>query len=142
MQGSALADQARTKTGAEADRLWTLAGEKYEAALKIKPDNHEALNNWGGAFILQGATKSGTEAERLFDQGREKALAAEELSPGAGSYNLACAFARLGQESNCREWLEKCKAQVTLPSADHIRDDPDFAGVREQEWFEKFLASL
>ena len=120
----------------------TLAGEKYEAALKIKPDMHEALNNWGSALISQGATKSGPEAERLFDQALEKALAAEELSPGAGSYNIACAFARLGQESNCREWLEKCKAQGKLPSADHIRNDADLAGVREQEWFEKFLASL
>jgi hypothetical protein len=37
--------QARTKTGEEADRLWVLAGEKYEEALKIKPDFYEALYN-------------------------------------------------------------------------------------------------
>ena len=50
MQGNILAEQAGTKTGAEADRLWVLAGEKYAAALAIKPDLHEALNNWGNAL--------------------------------------------------------------------------------------------
>ena len=36
--GLALAFQALTKDGQQADRLWALAGKKYDAALKIKPD--------------------------------------------------------------------------------------------------------
>jgi hypothetical protein len=43
--GDRLADQAKQKTGAEADALFTAAGEKYQAALAIKPDDHEALYN-------------------------------------------------------------------------------------------------
>ncbi len=43
--GTNLSDQAQTKSGAEADRLFTEAGEKYQQALAIKPDLHEALNN-------------------------------------------------------------------------------------------------
>src|SRR5712692_2021639 len=46
MQGNGLSDQAMTKTGEEADRLFQLAGEKYQAALEVKPDMHDALNNW------------------------------------------------------------------------------------------------
>ncbi|MDZ4779905.1 MAG: hypothetical protein SGJ19_06615, partial [Planctomycetia bacterium] len=49
-QANALYEQAQTKSGAEADRLFDLAAEKYEVALKIKPDKHEALNNWGNAL--------------------------------------------------------------------------------------------
>ncbi len=36
--------------GAEADRLFGEAGERYGAALAIKPNKHEALNNWGLAL--------------------------------------------------------------------------------------------
>ena len=81
MQGNALADQAQTKTGAEADRLWTLAGEKYEAALKIKPDMHEALNNWGIALDDQARTKTGAEADRLWTLAGEKYEAALKIQP-------------------------------------------------------------
>ncbi len=45
--GNELATEAETKTGEEADHLWALAGEKFAAALAIKPDKHEALYNWG-----------------------------------------------------------------------------------------------
>jgi hypothetical protein len=42
-QGASLIEQARTKVGDEADRLFQLAAEKFQAALAIKPDMHEAL---------------------------------------------------------------------------------------------------
>jgi Tfp pilus assembly protein PilF len=63
--GIALSDQAKTKTGDEADRLFALAGEKYAAALAIKPDKHESLNGWGNALSDQAKTKAGDEADRL-----------------------------------------------------------------------------
>ena len=81
MQGNILDDQARTKSGAEADRLWTLAGEKNAAALAIKPDMHEALYNWGLALANQAETKSGVEADRLFSQTGEKYAATIAINP-------------------------------------------------------------
>ena len=72
MQGNALSAQAKTKSGEEADRLFALAGEKSQAALQIKPDMHEALNNWGTALSAQARTKSGEEADRLFALAGEK----------------------------------------------------------------------
>ena len=68
--GNALSDQAKTKSGAEADRLFAQAGEKYAEVLRIKPDKHEALYNWGNALAAQAKTKSGAEADRLFAAGR------------------------------------------------------------------------
>ena len=81
MSGTALSEQAKTKSGGEADRLFRLAGEKYEAALKIKPDLHEALNNWGTALLEQAKTKSGVEADRLFRLAGEKYEAALKIKP-------------------------------------------------------------
>ena len=79
--GVALSDLAKTKEGAEADRLFGEAAEKFAAALKIKPDYHEALLNWGNALSDQTETKEGAEADRLFGEAAEKYAAALEIKP-------------------------------------------------------------
>mgnify|MGYP001567475181 CR=1 FL=1 len=81
MQGYSLSDQAETKTGEEADRLFALADEKYQAALNLKPDKHEALYNWGNALFRQAKTKTGEKADRLFAQAVEKYQAALKIKP-------------------------------------------------------------
>jgi len=81
MEGNALLDQARTKRGPEADRLFAAAGEKYQATLAIKPDMHQALNNWGLALSGQAETKRGAEADELFAAAIEKYQAALAIKP-------------------------------------------------------------
>ncbi len=106
-QGNALADQATTKTGEEADKLFTLAGEKYAAALEIKPDKHEALYNWGTALADQAKTKTGEEADKLFTLAGEKYAAALEIKPDKHEAllnwgNALCSIARTkkGEEAD------------------------------------------
>ena len=43
MKGNALMEEELPKRGALSGPLFKQAGEKYAAALKIKPDHHEAL---------------------------------------------------------------------------------------------------
>ncbi len=81
MQGNTLSDQAKLKTGEEADLLFSQAVEKYEAALKIKPDMHDALYNWGLALSDQAEQKTGEEADLLFSQAGEKYEAALKIKP-------------------------------------------------------------
>jgi Tfp pilus assembly protein PilF len=81
MQGNSLASQAETKTGEEADRLLAQAGEKFAAALEIKPDKHQALYNWGNALFAQAKTKSGEETDRLFAEAGERYAAALAIKP-------------------------------------------------------------
>ena len=81
MRGNELYNQAKLKTGGEADRLFEEAGKKYESALKVKPDKHEALNNWGLALSDQAKLKTGAEAERLFEEAGKKYEAALKLKP-------------------------------------------------------------
>ena len=61
--------------------MFAAAGEKYDAALKIKPDKHEALNNWGTALSDQAKTKEGGEADALFAAAGEKYDAALKIKP-------------------------------------------------------------
>jgi tetratricopeptide (TPR) repeat protein len=79
--GVALSGQAKTKAGADADRLFEAAGRKYAEALRLKPDYHEALNNWGNALYEQAKTKRGEEADRLFEEAGRKCAEALRLKP-------------------------------------------------------------
>ena len=63
----------------EGRRLWGLAGEKYAAALAIKADKHEALNNWGNALDDEAkvvAASDVPEGRRLWGLAGEKYAAA------------------------------------------------------------------
>ncbi|MDA1109342.1 MAG: hypothetical protein O3A78_05920, partial [Nitrospinae bacterium] len=55
--GLALHEHAKTKTGEEADELFVKAREKYQEALKIKPDMYEALFNMACLAALTGDEK-------------------------------------------------------------------------------------
>jgi cytochrome c-type biogenesis protein CcmH/NrfG len=79
--GVALYEQAQTKTGEEADRLFEEAGRRYADALRLKPDDHEVLNNWGVTLSARAKTKSGEEADHLFEEACRKFAEALDLKP-------------------------------------------------------------
>jgi len=79
--GNALSDQARKKEGKEADALFEKAYQKYDQALKIKPDLHEALYNWGNALLDQARKKIGEEADALFEKAYQKYEQALKIKP-------------------------------------------------------------
>jgi tetratricopeptide (TPR) repeat protein len=81
MQGNALSEKAQTKTGEEAERLFSEAAAKYESALSIKPNMAEALNNWGNAIADQARRSKGAEVDALFARAAEKYKAAHAAKP-------------------------------------------------------------
>ncbi|HYV25504.1 MAG TPA: SIR2 family protein [Pyrinomonadaceae bacterium] len=74
-------DQALTKSGKKADRLFAQSYDNYEAAIKIQPDKQEAFFNWGNTLSEQAKTKSGEEANGLFAQSYEKFEVATKMRP-------------------------------------------------------------
>ena len=105
--GNLFSGHAKQKTGEEADRLFAQAGEKYEAALRIKPDMHEAFLNWGAALAGHAKQKTGQEADRLFAQAGEKYEAALRIKPDKhealnnwGAALLAHAKQKTGEEAD------------------------------------------
>ena len=125
-----------------ADRLFKQAGDKYWAALKIKPDKHEALNKWGNAYLSHAVTKQGAVAKRLYSLAEQKLLKAEEISKGTGSYNLACLAALRGDVKQCREWLDRAHRKGTLPARKYLQTDSDLELVRNLPWFKSFLKKI
>lgn len=71
-KGDALADQAELASGDRALELYGLSLDKYEQALAIKPDMHEALYNWGVTLAGQAKLESGGRALELNSLASEK----------------------------------------------------------------------
>jgi Plant specific mitochondrial import receptor subunit TOM20. len=137
---NALSGQAKTKSGEAADALFEAASEKYAEALSIKPDLHKALSNWGGNYLAWSLQKDPSEAAAMLLQAEEKLLAGEAVAPGSASYNLACVAARRGDAPACENWLRRARDFGVLPDQEHLLADPDLASIRDQEWFQAFLA--
>jgi hypothetical protein len=124
-QGNALSDQAEVKSGAKADALLKAAGEKYAAALAIKPDMHEALTNWGTALSDQAKVKSRAEAGALFAAAGEKYAAALAIKPeyhealsNWGSLYVSWSAAKTADEA---EWMLQ-QAEAKLLKAEEIKE--------------------
>jgi tetratricopeptide (TPR) repeat protein len=137
-----LADKAERAQGDKADKLFEKAGQIYQAALAIDPEYIPALNAWGAALIAQAQMKSAGEAIAFFDLAVDKLHQAEVISPGSGSYNLACIAALRGRVEECRKWLENGPSHGKIPRRNHLENDPDLSAVRTQSWFQTFLEKV
>ena len=137
--GVALMAWAATKTGEEADRLLEQACTRYAEAVHIKPDKHQTLKNWAAALMRRSFTSSPTMRAQLFAEGEQKCRLAEELMPGSGSYNLACAYALRDDAENCRSWLSRSKEHGYLPKRETVLGDPDLAPFRDEPWFQEII---
>jgi hypothetical protein len=129
----------------EARRLWAAAAERYAQALAIKPDVHEAANNWCAMLSTQYhllKPSAPDEAAPLLDQAEQLALRAESIRPGADTYNLACIRSLKGDLPAALETLRTAHAAGTLPSATHLRADPDLAPLRTDPAFQTWWREL
>jgi hypothetical protein len=53
-------------------------------------------------------------------------------------YNLACAFANLGQLEDCRQLLGEVLREQAW-RRDDLAADPDFGAIRDESWFQQML---
>lgn len=141
-RGKALTQLARSKSGAEADRLFRDAADNYAKALAIKPQDTASLSNWGNALFRWAQTKEGGEAEALLAQAEEKLRQAEAMRPGVGAYRLARLAARRHREDEGRHWLTVALEQGMLPSRTFVEGDPDLQPLHEAAWFGGFVDAL
>ncbi len=137
--GIALSAHARTKEGTAAADLWSEAYGKFGAALEAKPESGATLAYWGNVLLWQAHAQTGEEARRLLAESDEKLLRADAISPGTGTYDLACVRALRSDEGGCLEWLKRSREHGKLPSRAKIDGDSDFDSVRDCDWFKAFL---
>ncbi len=123
-------------TPAEANALfqrqdWAAAASAYEAISQAHPQNAMAWFRLGSARHAQGQYAEAVEAW----------LKASKLGGNpAVPYNLACAYARMGDNPKAFEWLEKWissgsarpEAMESDPDLASLKGDPGFAAVQEK----------
>ena len=80
-QGCDLVKAARLAQGEDAAALYRQAIEKFQAAQAIKPDDHQALGNWGQALADLARLEQGEDAAALRHQAIEKFKAALAFKP-------------------------------------------------------------
>jgi len=139
--GVALSTQARRKSGAEADALFAEASGKYARAVEIWPNKNETFYNWGASLIERAKLKPEEARMELYSEAREKLMKAEELSKGAGAFNLACLAALLGDAAESVGWLEVLQSSGTV-TKEKIEGESDFDAVREDPVFRAFMDTL
>lgn len=132
---------ADISTDTEAQRqLRQEACDKCRRAVELKPDYHDALDNWGTELIGLALVSPEPERERIWDLAEEvlERYALGEGVPLAQVYNHACVLALRGRHSEALSSLRECLASGTI-SVEHVRQDPDWDGLRGDSKFEDLL---
>jgi len=110
----------------------TKAIEKFEKATDLKPDDHQAFNNWRTALVRLGGSKEGEKKERYYHQAFEKYQKAVDC--GGSSYNLSCLYALQGATKNALKYLEISLSKGEI-GADFVKNDTDWGNYSENEDF-------
>ena len=95
----------------------------------------EAYYNWGTVLVKLARRKEGDERQTLLEKAKEKLLKAESIKQGSGAYNLACINCLMGDEGQCRKWLEVGQEEGTLATREEAMKDEDLENVSNKEWF-------
>jgi len=140
--GFALLHQAKTKTGDEAAAIYQDAIDRFAFCLLINPEYLGAAINGGVAYMDLARLKKVQPDDKLYELAQKQFEKANAIQAGTASYNLACIYGLRGDKDACLKALENARDKVTLPEADDILNDPDLAGVKEQEWFVEFMEML
>lgn len=160
--------QSRRRTGDEACALLARADQMLASALAANPGDARALSARAWVLFSQARWRPGEETNRLLaeaaarfagtedpqlyqaaglifwaqgslEAAREKLTAAEAHAPGSAAYNLACVCAQLGDDGECRQWLERSREPGVLVSREQMATEAELAAVRDRAWFRELV---
>jgi len=134
-----LAEQARRAPGEGTDRELAMALATFDAAASSTNHRAEVMRGKAAILFAQAMRASGEERLGLLREAREGFLASESREPGSGAYRAACVSARLGEEDECRKWLEQSREPGILVTRDELAEEPHLESVRDQDWFQALI---
>lgn len=139
--GHALLHQAKTKTSEEALALYRDAIMKFAFCLTLEPNYLAAAIDGGVCYMDMARLEGAAKNSELYAKAQQEFERANSIQAGAASYNLACIHALRGENEACLKALENSRDKGSLPDTQDIVNDPDMAGVQNQDWFIEFLES-
>jgi hypothetical protein len=133
-----LGDEAKTLEGDARTQKFAEAYEKYAAALEIKPDMHEALNNWGNRLASEAEGMDEPQRAGCMRKVGELLERARDIS-GKANYNFACWLALSGASNKALDELEACHGEGSLPEPAFLKGDTDLDGLRTMQRFKDLI---
>jgi hypothetical protein len=89
---------------------------------------------WSQAYCATGEA-----AARLLGEAKQRLTESAARRVSSAEYNLACICARLGEEEECRQWLEKSREPGILVSREQMAEELELESVRAHDWFHQML---
>ncbi len=133
--GNCLLQKARALEGDQAEAVINQAIDHVQKVMDEDEESAPALNAMAALLMEQARNKRGINAHPLLAEAKGYLQQAEDKAAGVATYNMARLMAQLANETACKEWLEKCKTNGVLPSAETLMKDTLLASVRESKWF-------
>ncbi|GAB4264698.1 MAG: hypothetical protein Kow0065_15480 [Methylomicrobium sp.] len=140
--GFALLNQAKTKSGDEALKLYREATEKFSFCRMVNPDALGAAIDGGVVYMDLARLNQAEPQDALYDQALHLFNEANRIQRGSASYNLACIYALRNDQEACLNALEESRDHGSLPSIDDILGDADLDNMKSHHWFIDFVESL
>jgi len=116
--------------------MYRQALDKYQKAIEIQPNDHQAYNNWGNALLNLAKIQSDGEAEALYRKALEKCQKAADL--GGSCYNLACTYALMQDKDNALLHLNRSLENKQI-KPEFVTADTDWAGFLDDEDFKAVI---
>jgi TolB-like protein/Flp pilus assembly protein TadD len=137
-QASAFLAQAYDSLGvaAQSDAIHRRALQLVERHIELNPEDSRALNVGATLLVNVHGAAGGAKAREW----NTRALAADPEDSGM-LYNVACVYARLGEEDEAIECLDRA-VRTGFGLREWLENDPDFASVRDDPRFQAILAKM
>ncbi len=140
--GFALLQQAKTKSGEAAIKLYEEAVNKFSFCATVDPNFLGAAIDGGVALMELARIKAVAMDDLLYVSAKEHFERAERIHKGTAVYNLACIYALMENDDACLAALLDAVKHGNLPSEQEVLHDPDLDKVKTKGWFLDFIESL
>lgn len=117
-----------------ASREWARAAELYESALAGQAASAEHWRSFGEALCGDGRQREGVAAY-------ERALQLGVDAPHRTAFDVARAYAQLGNRKQALRWIERA-ISLGLTDPSEIRGEPAFGAFHDDSRFEALVGSL
>jgi len=124
----------------DATRMALDGVRRFEAAAEGGANPDSILRGWGIVLWTLAKLEEGEESARRLLEAKAKFLESETRVPRSAAYDLAYVCSHMGGTEECRHWLETSGEPGLAVSRNWLEADPEFAAVRECEWFQRILA--
>lgn len=140
--GVTLLHQAKSKTPPESINIYRNAIAKFSFCMTLDPNYLAAAIDAGVACMDLARARGVAPSDELYEMAKRQFEKANSIQAGVAAFNLACVHGVRGDNENCLEALQTAKEKGNLPEDADILADPDLATIKNQAWFQEFMASL